>query len=98
MICERCRIAGDLNNQLNDLLVRWSGQEQPPNVQSRAANLRESIEYNHNHCRQHGKLGCLCQHRIGEYVARRNEEEEVSSPVGDGDTNSEDEREASSSA
>lgn len=76
MICERCKIAGNLNEQLNSLEQK---EEPGPKTQARIENLRKAVVYNHDAC---SAKDCMCQHRVGALIARGYEEEQVSSPAG----------------
>lgn len=67
MICERCKIAGNLNGDLTKL---QAVEEPGEKTLARINNLKEAIKHNHDHCTERD---CMCQHRMGALVAREQE-------------------------
>lgn len=78
MICEKCKIAGDINQRTAD---------SHPRTHLELTALRERVRQLHDQCNEHD---CMCQHRIGVYVARGQEKGTSGSTPGNGGTGSED--------
>jgi hypothetical protein len=78
MICEKCKTAGDVNEML-DTAQRLSDKDRDA-MTARAVQL-------HKQCSEHD---CMCQHRIGVYVARGQEKGTSGSTPGNGGTGRED--------